>query len=129
MGISSAEWGYPFIIWPPVLVWEHPPDCNHFLLVTKVVTKVVLFVKPDCSHTYKRILQFFLENQTMEEEEVVEETADLDLDDCATKVHETLNTAEGLAKRLGDLNQDIIEWLVNYANNKASNKYVGALFC
>lgn len=69
-------------------------------------------------------LQFFLENSKLDEDELAEEKPEVDLEEAANKVHDSLNTAEDLAKRLSDLNQDIIEWLVNYANNKASNKWV-----
>lgn len=53
---------------------------------------------------------------------MAEEKPEIDLEEAANKVNESLSTAEELSKRLGDLNQDIIEWLVNYANTKASNK-------
>lgn len=58
----------------------------------------------------------------MDEDELAEDKPEVDLEEAANKVHDSLNTAEELSKRLSDLNQDIIEWLVNYANTKASNK-------
>ncbi|KAH3740919.1 hypothetical protein DPMN_047636, partial [Dreissena polymorpha] len=70
----------------------------------------------------QQVNQFFLDNSKGEDEEVVEERLQIDLDEASKQVHESLNTAEELTKRLSDLNQDIIEWLVNYANTKASNK-------
>ena len=52
----------------------------------------------------------------------MEEKPEIDLDECSNKINESLKTAEDLTKKLSDLNQDIIEWLVNWANTKASNK-------
>ena len=69
-------------------------------------------------------LQFFLDNSKPDEEDIVEEKPEIDLDECSNKINDSLKTAEDLTKKLGDLNQDIIEWLVNWANTKASNKWV-----
>ena len=33
-------------------------------------------------------------------------------------MNSSLDTANDLAKKLADLNQDMVEWLVNYANTK-----------
>lgn len=63
-----------------------------------------------------------MENSRLDEDELAEDKPEVDLEEAAHKVNDSLNTATELAKRLSDLNQDIIEWLVNYANNKASNK-------
>ena len=52
----------------------------------------------------------------------MEEKPIVDLEEASTKVNESLNTAEELTKRLSDINQDIIDYLINYANTKASNK-------
>ncbi|KAL4216433.1 hypothetical protein ACF0H5_024158 [Mactra antiquata] len=92
------------------------------------VTVFVVGFQDVCSQKMQllqQVNQFFLENSKLDEEEVTEEKPEVDLEEAANKVNESLNTAEELAKRLGDLNQDIIEWLVNYANTKASNKVGG----
>ena len=76
-----------------------------------------------CTLTYFYIiLQFFLDNSQLDEDELAAEKPDIDMDECSNKINESLKTAEDLTKKLGDLNQDIIEWLVNWANTKASNK-------
>ncbi|WAR30178.1 hypothetical protein MAR_003746, partial [Mya arenaria] len=61
----------------------------------------------------QQVNQFFLENSKMEEDEIV---------DDKPEVNSSLSTAGDLAKKLADINQDMVEWLVNYANTKASNK-------
>ena len=63
-----------------------------------------------------------MDNSKLDEDELVEDKPEIDLEEASNKVHESLSNAEELAKKLSDLNQDIIEWLVNYANTKASNK-------
>ena len=68
------------------------------------------------------LFQFFLDNSKPDEEDLVEEKPEIDMDECSSKINESLKTAEDLTKKLSDLNQDIIEWLVNWANTKASNK-------
>ncbi|XP_053387320.1 uncharacterized protein LOC123542904 [Mercenaria mercenaria] len=71
---------------------------------------------------FQKTFPFFLDNSKLDEDELVEDKPEIDLEEAANKVNESLTTAEELAKKLSDLNQDIIEWLVNYANTKASNK-------
>ncbi|XP_052786890.1 myosin-11-like isoform X3 [Mya arenaria] len=70
----------------------------------------------------QQVNQFFLENSKMEEDEIVDDKPEVDLDEAAKQVNSSLSTAGDLAKKLADINQDMVEWLVNYANTKASNK-------
>ncbi|XP_052059105.1 myosin heavy chain, striated muscle-like isoform X5 [Mytilus californianus] len=71
----------------------------------------------------QHVNEFFMENsKSYEEEDWFPKTPDLDLDDAAVKVDESLNKAEDLANRLGEINQEMVNWLSNYAINKASSK-------
>ena len=49
-------------------------------------------------------------------------TPELDLDDMAETVDETLKTTEDLAYRLAALNKEMVEYMYNYAQAKTSNK-------
>ena len=57
-----------------------------------------------------------------EEEDTAMVTPDLELDDMAEVVEETLKTTEDLSRRLGELNKEMVEYMYNYAQAKASNK-------
>ncbi|CAC5411825.1 unnamed protein product [Mytilus coruscus] len=71
----------------------------------------------------QHVNEFFMENsKSYEEEDWFPKTPDLDLDDVAEQVDESLNKAEDLANRLGEINQEMVNWLSNYAINKASSK-------
>ena len=64
-----------------------------------------------------------MENTTkFDEDETAIKTPDLDLDEMAETVEETLKVAGGLAERLGELNKDMVEYMYQYAQAKASNK-------
>ena len=64
-----------------------------------------------------------MENQAkFEEEETAIRSPELDLDEMSETVEETLKTTEGLAERLGELNKDIVDYMYQWAQNKASNK-------
>ncbi len=60
--------------------------------------------------------------QKMDDDDMRVQSPDLDLDDMAETVEETLKTTEDLAKRLGELNKEMMEYMYNYAQAKASNK-------
>lgn len=71
----------------------------------------------------QNVNEFFMENsKSYEEEDWFPKTPDFDLDDAAVKVEESLTKADELASRLGELNQEMVTWLSNYAINKASSK-------
>lgn len=61
-------------------------------------------------------------SKSVEEEDWFPKTPDLDLDDAAENIDQSLNKAEDLANRLGEINQEMVNWLSNYAINKASSK-------
>ncbi|KAJ8311753.1 hypothetical protein KUTeg_011108 [Tegillarca granosa] len=66
---------------------------------------------------------FFMDNsKSYEEEDWYPGTPDVDLDDVSQKIEDSLETAGELAQRLGQLNQEMVDWLSNYAITKASNK-------
>ena len=66
--------------------------------------------------------------QKLDDDDIRIKSPDLDLDDMAETVEETLKTTEDLAKRLGELNKEMMEYMYNYAQAKASNKYVIVLY-
>ena len=67
--------------------------------------------------------QFFMQNaQKLDDDDIRIKSPDLDLDDMAETVEETLKTTEDLTKRLGELNKEMMEYMYNYAQAKASNK-------
>ncbi|XP_071141114.1 myosin-10-like [Mytilus edulis] len=71
----------------------------------------------------QHVNEFFMENsKSVEEEDWFPKTPDLDLDDAAENIDQSLNKAEDLANRLGEINQEMVNWLSNYAINKASSK-------
>lgn len=57
-----------------------------------------------------------------EEDETAIRTPDIDLDEMADTIETTLKTTEDLAERLGELNKDIVEYMYQWAQAKASNK-------
>jgi hypothetical protein len=68
-------------------------------------------------------LQFFMDNTNkFDEDETAIKTPELDLDEMALTIEETLKTTESLADRLGELNKDIVEYMYQWAQAKASNK-------
>ena len=62
--------------------------------------------------------------KSIEDEDLTPPTPEIDLDDCANKIEDSLQTAKDLTNKLGEINSDMVDWLTNYAINKASTKYV-----
>lgn len=60
-----------------------------------------------------------------EEEEAALQMPDIDMDDMAEAVEDSLQTAADLTKRLGDLNKEMVEYMYSYAQAKATSKWVG----
>ena len=70
-------------------------------------------------------MQFFTENAAKidaEEEALAAESPTLDLDDVHEGIDDSLKTAGDLAKRLGEINHEMVDYMYNYAQAKASNK-------
>ena len=67
-------------------------------------------------------IQFFLDATRPEEDEPFPPSPDIDMEEVAISIEESLDTAEKLADRLGELNTEMCDWLTNYAINKASSK-------
>ena len=61
-------------------------------------------------------------NSVDEDDDLTSMTPDLDMEEVQERIEDSLKTAEELTHRLADINQEMIEFLVNYANQKASNK-------
>ncbi|KAL5020532.1 hypothetical protein ScPMuIL_003424 [Solemya velum] len=71
----------------------------------------------------QQVNEFFITNsKSYEEEDWFPKTPDLDLEDVGLQVEDSLSTAEELARRLGDLNKEMVDWLTNYAHTKATSK-------
>ena len=67
--------------------------------------------------------QFFTENsKEIDKEDWFPTTPDLDLEEVGDKIDDSLQTARDLSKRLGELNKEMVEYMANYAEKKASNK-------
>jgi hypothetical protein len=72
---------------------------------------------------YLNIFQFFAENAKQEDEADVYATEpEIDLDEVSSSIEESLQYTEQLAHKLGAINTEIVEYLTNYAQAKASNK-------
>ncbi|KAK6184644.1 hypothetical protein SNE40_007078 [Patella caerulea] len=70
----------------------------------------------------QQVSEFFTESMKIFDDDEMPSTPDVDLDDVTYKIDETLDVAHGLANRLGEINQEIIDYLLRYAENKAKNK-------
>ncbi|XP_048251262.1 myosin-9-like isoform X4 [Haliotis rufescens] len=97
----------------------------------KYQQQVTIFIVgfQDVSGQKLRLLQqvneFFMENsKSYEEEDWFPGTPDIDLEDVADKIDDSLKTANDLTKRLGELNKEIVDCLAAYAEKKATNKQV-----
>ncbi|XP_060075166.1 uncharacterized protein LOC132554861 [Ylistrum balloti] len=71
----------------------------------------------------QQVNEFFMDNsKSYEEEDWYPKTPDIDLDDCSSKIEESLTTAKELTEKISTINADMVEWLTTYAINKASTK-------
>ncbi|XP_013417598.1 nuclear mitotic apparatus protein 1 isoform X2 [Lingula anatina] len=71
----------------------------------------------------QQVNEFFIENSsTFDEEDLRKGSPDIDLDEVAVKITDSLNTAAELTQRISDLNKEMVEYLTNYAQAKAGNK-------
>ena len=61
-------------------------------------------------------------SKSFEEEDWFPKTPDLDLDDVHDSIEDSLETAHTLTRRLGELNREIVDYLAQYAEKKASSK-------
>ena len=57
-----------------------------------------------------------------EEEETALRIPDLDLEEAQEVVEETLATAESLAKRLGEINKEMADYMYEWARQQANTK-------
>jgi hypothetical protein len=57
-----------------------------------------------------------------EEEEVAMKNPEIDLEEAQLTIEETLKTTEGLAKRLGDLNTEMAQYMYEWAKTQANTK-------
>ena len=70
------------------------------------------------------LCQFFTESSAIleEEETAVISADDIDLEEVAGAVEESLDTATKLAHRLAEINHEMVNYMVNLNQSKASNK-------
>lgn len=69
--------------------------------------------------------QFFNDTtHRWEEEELNPSTPDVDLDEVQQSVNESLDTARDLTNRISELNKEMVDYMYQYANAKAGNKWV-----
>ena len=58
----------------------------------------------------------------LDEDDLVSKSPEIDLDDMAETVEETLKVTEDLTYRLAALNKEMMDYMYNYAQAKTSNK-------
>lgn len=64
-----------------------------------------------------------MENSKKQEEEQEETVSqEVDLDSVQEVIEDTLRTTEDLTLRLGELHQQVVDYMYNYARERASNK-------
>ena len=59
-----------------------------------------------------------------QEEDSNVQASEVDLDSMSDVVEDSLKTANELAMRLGELNREMIDYMYNYAQARASNRWV-----
>lgn len=57
-----------------------------------------------------------------EEEPLFSPSPDINIEEIGHSIEETLDSADRLTDRLGELNSQMVDWLTNFAINKASTK-------
>lgn len=68
-------------------------------------------------------LQFFMDaTKPPEEEPLFSPSPDINIEEIGHSIEETLDSADRLTDRLGELNSQMVDWLTNFAINKASTK-------
>ncbi|XP_035829519.1 cingulin, partial [Aplysia californica] len=71
----------------------------------------------------QQVNEFFMENsKRIDEEDWFPTTPDIDLDEMSSTVEESLSHAHELTNRLSDLNKEMVDYMANLAERKASNK-------
>ncbi|KAL8615078.1 hypothetical protein ACOMHN_013612 [Nucella lapillus] len=71
----------------------------------------------------QQVNEFFTENSNnIEGEDWFPSSPDLDLEEVGDKIEDSLQVARVLSHRLGDLNKEMVDFMANYAEKRASNK-------
>nr|KAG5685995.1 hypothetical protein BaRGS_028328 [Batillaria attramentaria] len=79
--------------------------------------------KDELEKVMTRVETFFMENsKKVDEEDWFPTTPDMDLEEVGEKIEDSLQVAQNLTKKLGELNKEMIDFMANYAEKKASNK-------
>ncbi|XP_064595815.1 neurofilament medium polypeptide-like [Liolophura sinensis] len=71
----------------------------------------------------QQVNEFFMTNaKNFEKENWDDPTPEIDLDDVASKIEDSLNTAEELTGRLSEINKEMVSYLTSHASHKGSHK-------
>ena len=60
----------------------------------------------------------------LDDDDLMSKSPEIDLEDMAETVEDTLKVTEDLTYRLSAINKEMMEYMYNYAQAKTSNKYV-----
>ncbi|XP_078329129.1 uncharacterized protein LOC111112655 isoform X1 [Crassostrea virginica] len=76
----------------------------------------------------QQVNEFFMDaTKPPEDEPLYAPSPDINIEEIGHSIEETLDSADRLADRLGELNSQMVDWLSNYAINKASTKTISNL--
>ncbi|XP_048750682.2 myosin heavy chain, striated muscle-like isoform X3 [Ostrea edulis] len=71
----------------------------------------------------QQVNEFFMDaTRPPEEEPLYAPSPDINIEEIGQSIEDTLDSADRLTDRLGELNAQMVEWLTNFAINKASSK-------
>uniref|UniRef100_K1QF08 Uncharacterized protein n=1 Tax=Magallana gigas TaxID=29159 RepID=K1QF08_MAGGI len=71
----------------------------------------------------QQVNEFFMDaTKPAEEEPLFSPSPDINIEEIGHSIEETLDSADRLTDRLGELNSQMVDWLTNFAINKASTK-------
>lgn len=69
----------------------------------------------------QQVNEFFMDaTKPPEEEPLFSPSPDINIEEIGHSIEETLDSADRLTDRLGELNSQMVDWLTNFAINKAS---------
>ncbi|CAH1790321.1 unnamed protein product [Owenia fusiformis] len=71
----------------------------------------------------QQVNDFFMDSsQQMEEEDLATPTPEFNLDEVAENMASTIDTAQDLSKKLGEINHEMVEYLTSVSATKAGNR-------
>ncbi|XP_065929945.1 uncharacterized protein [Magallana gigas] len=76
----------------------------------------------------QQVNEFFMDaTKPAEDEPLFSPSPDINIEEIGHSIEETLDSADRLTDRLGELNSQMVDWLTNFAINKASTKTISNL--